>query len=405
MEVTALSCLFSCRIHERKLAAIDLLLIFHPISLEGLTVYLPFMADLNLQKNWVAMCTEVCSCSGQTGRQSSMGKTRVETSVEDGACPGHRSVLGRDAELGPRKSPAQRSTWLCLLLPSRAEGAPGPGHPWHQAWHGLCTAFSICHSISWLFTSRQNCLQGKKECQLNHKNHLLPEFWEFPRPRTRGAISHAYSPCMVSCGLMYTEFFWQKCYIKCDLSYITAGLWLTLQLIACFLLNVQIKGKCQPVESQARPSSQDVFASAMTLGPQKRYISLFALYFSVTWGESSRPFSRFGAWLVLAEDQSKTPPPKVCREALWGVTPNMGATWVCVRFQALPASLPRTEPNLQPVLAPLLFEVHSAWHPSFNPKGATLLACTDWALWDSVVGKVVYTYSELPFIWIDNCCH
>lgn len=67
MDITALSYLFSCTIKEIKSAAIDLLLIFHAAFLEGLKAHPPFRAELNLQKNQVATCMEVCSCSRQTG--------------------------------------------------------------------------------------------------------------------------------------------------------------------------------------------------------------------------------------------------------------------------------------------------------------------------------------------------
>ena len=87
------------------------------------------------------------------------------------------------------------------------------------------------------------------------------------------------------------------------------------------------------------------------------------------------------------------------------LTPNVGTAWACLFFQALPVSLPGAEQSLQPVLATLLLGVRSAQHPSCNPQGTAPWTCTDWALWDSVAGKVAYTHSELPFIWINDCCH
>ncbi|PKU43493.1 cadherin egf lag seven-pass g-type receptor 1 isoform x4 [Limosa lapponica baueri] len=112
-------------------------------------------------------------------------------------------------ELRPLKSPPQRSCVAVCPDDTQPCGvAPNPGHPWSQACHDLCTDLSSYPIVAFpdSLHADQIVYREKEECELNHKNHLLPEFREFPGTSTWGAISRAYSPCMVSCGLTYTVF-------------------------------------------------------------------------------------------------------------------------------------------------------------------------------------------------------
>lgn len=186
---------------KRKQAAIDLL-IFHPASpLEGPKVHLPFTAEFNLWRSWVSPAWRLAPAQDRQAFSQAWGK-RAKTSVEDECLSWTQLCPTRDTE----ESCPVELCGLCTLhsgerqpqvLPPLEQSLACPLHSPELLFH---------QSISWGFTSRPYCLQGKEEWELNNKNHLVTEFGEFPGTTTWGAIFHAYSMHGISWAYVHRVF-------------------------------------------------------------------------------------------------------------------------------------------------------------------------------------------------------
>lgn len=133
-------------------------------------------------------------------------------------------------ELRPLKSPAlRRHVAVCpsaLVTGSHAEVAPSPGHPWSQAWHGLCTALSLCPIVAFpdglhpdqiVYREKKNVNSIIKiTCCQNFESSLGPASGE----QSLMLTFHAW----YLVGLCTQSFSDSKCYIKCDLCYIIDAL-------------------------------------------------------------------------------------------------------------------------------------------------------------------------------------
>lgn len=124
------------------------------------------------------------------------------------ACPGHNCVSHK----GTLKSPAQWSCVACApftLVTGSHMGSPRSCHPWNSlAWPLHSPEHLFHHSISDSLHPDQIVYRERKNENWTIKITYWQNLESFLGPPP-GEQSFMLTPCMISCGLMYKEFFLQ----------------------------------------------------------------------------------------------------------------------------------------------------------------------------------------------------